>query len=283
MSKNIFAELKTEYGFLTKVEKSIADLILSDPQRFITYSMAELSGISGVSQGSINNFSKKFSTSGFSSLKLKIAGCLSEYNEKPFAVIDKSHGIKAAMELKIEENIAAFHNALELNDEANLKSAAEKIMSASKIEIYGVFQSAIVAKDFCYGLIQLGIPATFVDDTLMCAVSASMLDKKDLVIAISSTGQTKEVIDAVQIAKKNDVPIIVITSNRSSILAGISDDVLLAASSGMSISDRTDEIRMTQLLVLDTLCSYIRSKIDAEGKEHFYKLKDIINSHSIKD
>jgi len=283
MANNIFTELKTNYEFLTKVEKIIADLILSNPQKFITYSMAELSGILSVSQGSINNFSKKFSTSGFSSLKLKIAGNLSDYQEKPFAVIDKSHSIKAAMELKIKENIAAFQNAFELNDETVMKNATDKILSASKIEIYGVFQSAIVAKDFCYNLIQLGIPATFVDDTLMCAVSASMLDKKDLVIAISSTGQTKEVIDAVQIAKKNDVPIIVITSNRSSILAGISDDVLLAASSGMSISDRTDEIRMTQLLVLDTLCSYIRSKIDAEGKEHFYKLKDIINSHSIKD
>ncbi len=283
MSKNIFTELKSNYEFLTRIEKILANLILGDPQKFITYSMAELSDISGVSQGSINNFSKKFSSSGFSALKLKIAENLSEYNEKPFAVIDKSHSINAAMELKIEENIAAFRNALELNDEVSLKSASDKIMAASKIEIYGVFQSAIVAKDFCYNLIQLGIPATFVDDTLMCAVSASMLDKNDLVIAISSTGQTKEIIDAVNIAKKNNVPIIAVTSNKSSLLARMSDNVLLAASSGMSISDRTDEIRMTQLLILDTLCSYIRSVIDAEGKEHYYKLKDIISSHSIND
>ena len=63
----------------------------------------------------------------------------------------------------------------------------------------------------------------------------------------------------------------------------MADEVLLAASSGMSISDRADEIRMTELLVADTLCAYMRSMIDAEGEKHYYKLRDIISSHSIKD
>lgn len=282
MNNNIFIELKTEYEFLTAVEKSIADIILSDPKKFISYTMAELSQVSGVSQGSINNFSKKFTSSGFSALKLKVAGCISEFKEIPFAVIDKSQGIKAAMELKIEEAVTAFRNAIAINDETVLEAAAKKIMSAKKIEIYGIFQSGIVAKDLCFALIQLGIPATFVDDTLMCSVSASMLDKDSLVIAVSSTGLTKEIIDAVQIAKNNDVPIICITSNKNSLLAKMSDYILLAASSGISISDRPDEIRMTQLLLIDTICSYIRSIIDLEGKNHYYKLNEILSSHSIK-
>lgn len=117
----------------------------------------------------------------------------------------------------------------------------------------------------------------------MSAVSASMLDQNSLVIAVSSTGQTKEVIDAVTIAKNNGVPVICLTSNKSSRLAQMADEVLLAASSGVSISDRSDEIRMTELLLVDTLCSYIRSIIDTEGEKHYYKLKDIISSHSIKD
>lgn len=280
--KNIFTQLRTEYEYLTRVEKELADVILADPRKFISCSMAELSRISGASQGSIHNFSKKFS-SGFAALKLRVAGCIAEYEEQPFAVVDKDRGIKAAMELKIQETVAAFHNALEINDESVLERTAERIMAASKVELYGVFQSAIVAKDFCYGLIQLGIPAAFVEDSLMCSVSASMLDKSSLVIAVSSTGQTKEVIDAVTIAKNSGVPVICLTSNKASLLARMADEVLLAASSGMSISDRSDEIRMTQLLLVDTLCSYIRSIIDTKGEKHYYKLKEIISSHSIKD
>ena len=117
----------------------------------------------------------------------------------------------------------------------------------------------------------------------MCSVSASMLDKSSLVIAVSSTGQTKEVIDADTIAKTSGVPVNCLTSNKASLLARMADEVLLAASSGMSISARSDEIRLTQLLLVDTLCSYIRSIIDTKGEKHYYKLKDIISSHSIKD
>lgn len=283
MVKNIFVQLKTEYEYLTRVEKSIADLILTDPQKFISCSMAELSQIAEVSQGSINNFARKYSEGGFAALKLRVAGCIPEYEEQPFTVVDKGCGIKGIMELKMQETVAAFRNAHEINDEAVLERTAERIMKASKVELYGVFQSAIVAKDFCYGLIQLGIPAVFVEDSLMCSVSASMLDRSGLVIAVSSTGQTKEVIDAVTIARNNGVPVICLTSNKSSRLAKMADEVLLAASSGMSISDRADEIRMTELLLVDTLCSYLRSIIDIKGEKHYYKLRDILSSHSIGD
>ena len=283
MAKNIFTQLKTEYEYLTRVEKSIAVLILADPQKVISCSIAEFSKQAGVSQGSINNFAKKYSSGGFAALKLRVAGCLGEYEESPFTVVDKTCGVKGAMELKMQETMAAFRNAWEINEETVLKRAVQRIMAASKVELYGVFQSAIVAKDFCYGLIQLGIPATFVEDSLMSAVSASMLERSALVIAVSATGQTKEVIDAVSIAKNNGVPVVCLTSNKTSRLAQLADEVLLAATSGMSISDRTDEIRMTQMLLADTLCSYIRSEIDAEGEKHYYKLRDIIGSHSIKD
>ena len=281
--KNIFTQLKVEYVGLSRVEKRLTDLILADPRRFITLSMAELSMAAGVSQGSINNFSKKFSDGGFAALKLRVAECVAEYEEQPFAVVDSEKGVLAAMELKIRETEAAFANTLEINDEAVLCRAAERIMAAEKVELYGVFQSAIVAKDLCYGLIQLGIPAAFVEDTLMSAVSASMLNEKSLVIAISATGQTKEIIDTVALAKRNGTPVVCLTAERSSALARMADEVLLASASGITISDRTDEIRMTQLLLADTLCSYIRSVIDAKGEKHYYKLRDIIGSHSIKD
>lgn len=283
MTGNIFVELKSSYDFLTKTEKKICDALLRDPKAFIGYSMAELSRECNVSQGSINNFSKKFSCGGFAALKLEIAAGLSAHNEKIFTAIDKKQGIKDAMELKIEENISAFKNTLQINDEVQFKAAADKIMNAEKIEIYGVFHSGIAARDFCYQLLQLGIPASYISDTLIGFVAAETLTPRGLLIAVSSTGRTKEIVEAAQIARKNNVPIISITSNKYSPLAKLSDAVLITAGSNTTISDRQNEVRLSQLLIIDTLCSYIRSVIDTEGKEHYYKLVDIIGSHSISD
>lgn len=279
---NIFVKLRAEYEHLTRVEKNIADMVLENPREFMNLSMTELSERSGVSQGSINNFSRKFSEGGFAALKLKIAGELSDYEEKPFAVIDRKNNIKDAMAIKIKENLTAFQNTMEINEEAKLKAVVDQILVAKKIEIYGIFRSGIVAKDFGYQLVQLGIPAAFVDDSLMCAVSASLLDKDCLVIVISSSGRTREMMDAAKIAKKNRVPVVCLTSNPHSPIAKVSDHVLTIATSGISISDRNNEIILNELFLIDTLCSYIRSRIDAEGKS-YYKVSDILNLHNLHD
>lgn len=281
MSKNIFIELKMEYKFMTKVEKKIADLLLEDPRKFTTYSIAELSNVADVSQGSINNFSKKFSSGGYSALKLKIAGCIPHYEEKPFTVVETSNTVMDVLEMKIKESMIAFHNTLEINDETSLKSAVDKILKARKIEIYGVYYSGIVARDLCYRLIQLGIPASFVGDMLMCSVSASMLTKENLVIAISASGRTKEIVDAVKIAKENDVPVICMTSHKASPLGSMADDVLMTASSGISISEKSAETRMAQLFLADALCAYLQSVIDSTGDKRYYKVNKILSSHII--
>lgn len=280
---NIFAELKTEYEFLSRVEKRIADVVLHDPKAFIESSMAELSERTGVSQGSINNFARKFSAGGFSALKLKVAGHLSKYDEQPFAVIDRASGVKAAMEIKIKESLAAFRSTLERNSEESLKHAVKMILNAKRIELYGTFNSALVAQYLCYRLIALGIPSSFFGDTLMRLGSASVMDGDSLVIAVSLTGRTKEILDAVALAKKSGASVLCLTGDRTSPIAKLADELLLSASSGISISDANDEQRLAQFLTVDTLCAYIRSITDADGNQNFYKMQKILSAYSVKD
>ncbi len=279
MSRNIIVELKTEYETLTKVEKRIADFLLSNLKVFINSSITEISGALGVSQGSINNFSKKFSSGGFAALKLELAQCLSSHEPPPFAAVNPSESVKKALEIKIRENTASFRNTLEINSEENLALAARLIMECEKIEIYGVFQSGVAAKDIYYQLIRLGVPASFVDDSFMCTVSASMLNEKSVAIAVSASGRTKEILDAVELSHQSGAKVICLTGSKSSPLAKISDCVLVTPPSGITISNRATEMRLSQLFIIDALCSYIRSIIDEDGQKYYYKFQKIINSH----
>lgn len=283
MDKNIISEIKSQYSFLTKIERSVADLILQSPKEFVKYSMAEVADICGASQGSINNFAKKFCHDGFSALKLQIAACPDESLPEPFNIIDAKSTMKSAMQTKIKENLTAFENTLKANSEEDLKSAVGHILNARRVDIYGIYHSGIAAKDLSFQLIRLGIAANFVEDTLMCSVSATMLNSADLVIAITSSGRTKEIIDATKIAKENGATVISLTCNKFSPIAKISDTTLLTASSGISVSDKSDEIRLSQLMVLDTLCAYLRTCIDSDNRENFYRLSSILNSHSVED
>lgn len=282
MSQNLISRLKSNMDYLSSAERKIANLIINNPRKFTRYSMTELSKLADVSQGSIINFSKKFSGGGYPVLKMHVAGCIND-SEKPFSTVHSEDSLKDAIAKTIKNNNDAFHITAEINSESTLKAVADKIKSARKVEIYGIFRSAAVATDFCYQLLEIGIPASFVSDILTCAVSATMLDENSLVIAISSSGKTKDTLDAVKNAKANGVPVVGITSNSNSPLARLSDYPLIASSSGNSVIGKEMEVRASQLLITDAICSYLRCNMDEEGQKQYHKLKDILNSHSVND
>ena len=281
--ENLLGELQASFAFLSHAERKIAQVLLKDPERFIGCSLRELSALADVSQGSIVNFAGKYAHGGFPHLKLRVAASLGGFREPPFNVVESSDSVKAAL-TKTDRNLCAALRGTEiLNDEATLSRAAERILSAGKVEIYGVFRSALVAADLCYQLLQLGISASYVSDVLTCAVSASMLPGDSLVIAISSSGRTKDILDAVKLAKHGGVPILSITGNKNSPLAALSDEVLVASSSGSSRTGQQSEIRFSQLALCDALCAYLQNILDRNGKKRFFKLETILNSHNVED
>ena len=281
-SNYIFSEIKANIAFYSSVEKKIAESILKNPEHFIACSMGELAKELEISQGSINNFAKKLVGGGFSALKLQVARQLATYSAKTFETVEDDDGAKDVLQKTKKQIMEAFANTDELNAEETMERVAKRILHARKIDIYGIFLSGVVAENLRLQLLQLGVAVEFVEDVLLCQVSATMLTQEDLVIAVSSSGQTKDIIDTVKIAKENHVPVVAITANANSPLAKISDEVLVSASSGTNISNDMYEKQFSQLLLVNAICSYIRHFIDKDGSKQYYKLEDILASHSIE-
>lgn len=284
MEKKLLNELRSNLEYLSPTERKIANAILSDPKEFISYSMTELSQSAGVSQGSIINFANKFAAGGFPVLKLQIAACLSEFENRSYvSSAEKGDGVKDVLCKTTDSTLSALRNTEAVNDEGTLRRAAERILKAKKVEIYGVYRSAVVATDFSYQLLTLGIPAVFVSDVLTAAVSASLLDADSLVVAVSASGKTKDVLDAVKIAKSKNAHVICLTNHKNSPLAKLSDEVLIASASGNTLMGLASEIRLSQLALTDALCAYLRSRIDEQSEQQYFELREIISSHSVND
>lgn len=257
MSNNIITQIQTQYDFFTSVEKRIADLILKNPSEFITYSTAKVAKLCNVSQGSINNFSAKFTNAGFSFLKLEISRCISLENNFEVNLIEEKGIYHFSMQRKIRQDISALCNTLEINSNENLKKAVNLISSANKIELFGVYHSDLVAKSLYFKLIELKRNCSFTDELSIYPTCAGLLTDKDLVIAISISGKTKQIVDAVEIAKENGAKVISITGNQFSPLANLSDVVLLTTAGHGKSDGVTERMRMSQFLIIDTLCGYI--------------------------
>lgn len=283
MNEKLLNELKARFDFLSNTERKIAEIILKDPGVFITYSMSELSEVAGVSQGSINNFANKFSGGGFPKLKLQVATCLAEYEGRPFAPDDENDSAKDILNKTVSGVVESLKNTEAINSDEALRDAAAHLSAAKRIDIYGVYRSAAIATDFYYQLLTLGIPTNLTNDTLNCAVSASMLGIDDVAVAISSSGKTSDVINAVRIAKARGAYTVAITADKESALAKIADQTLISSPSGGSSSVKDTEIRISQMTVIGSLMRYIRSRSGEEEELRYMEIRKILNSHSVDD
>ncbi len=282
MAKNLLHELQSNRPFLSGVEQKIADVILSDPRTFVTYSMKELSELADISQGSIMNFSNKFAGGGYPTLKLRVMEGLAEF-ERPFSVIEETDDLKRVLQKTADGCMQALTNTMNVNDEDTIRRVTDRILQANKVEICGIFQSALVGTSLYYQLLKLGIPASFVGDVLTCAISASMLDQDSLLIAVSSSGKTKDVIDAVKAARAKGAMVVCLTANANSPLAQMSDEVLTASCSGNSEWERPSEIHFSELYLIDIITSCLRQKMADRVETHYGEVYKILTSHNVHD
>ena len=90
----------------------------------------------------------------------------------------------------------------------SINEAVELILSSKFVYFLGVGASAISANYAYVRLFRTGIGCAYDHDATIRKMKCSLLGKNDLLFAISSSGRTKSIIDAVNIAKSNGAKVI---------------------------------------------------------------------------
>lgn len=87
----------------------------------------------------------------------------------------------------------------------------------------------------------------------MMSMSASLLRKADVAVAVSFSGQNLSVVDAVRQAQRNGAKIIAITNHSSSILAQEANFAFSASADECPLTGETASARVAQLAIVDAL------------------------------
>ena len=95
-----------------------------------------------------------------------------------------------------------------------------------RIVLTGIGKSGIIARKIVASLASTGSPAIFIHPAEASHGDLGMLTTDDVVIAISNSGESKELADILNYCKRFEIPIIAITKNQDSTLGKISDIIL---------------------------------------------------------
>lgn len=221
---NAYLIIRDRYENFSKAYKKISDYILSNPQDLIKSTALDISKRCGVSSASIVRFAKYIGFDGLDELKISIAS--KNYNEdknyiNPIISSDDSiQELCDKLMVLIKSSNEDFFYQLDKN---LLKKSFDIIRKSKSIYILGIGASSLPAYDLFHKLKRVNFNAFFYEDAHLNAEAFNYIGDKDVVIAFSYSGRTKEIIYPVKIAISKRTPVIAITRKKKNPLSSIAN------------------------------------------------------------
>ncbi|ALB69708.1 MurR/RpiR family transcriptional regulator [Cronobacter muytjensii] len=194
---NTLILIRQRYPTLAQSDRKLADFLLQFPDYARHLSSQQLATEAGVSQSSVVKFSQKLGYKGFPALKLAISEALaSQSNIHSIAVHNEILGddpLRLVGEKLIKENLAAMHASLDINPEEKLLASVGLLRNARRIVLTGIGASGLVAKNFSWKLMKIGLNAVAEQDMHALLATVQALEPEDLLVALSYSGERREI------------------------------------------------------------------------------------------
>ena len=279
---DILSQIKDSYSELRPAERRVADVVLADVTFSVDASNAEIARRAEVSEPTVTRFCRAIGCDGVRDFKLKLAQSV-VVGRLYFAPAPPAGEVSSDASPLWTEVFGEARNALNLVerqiDPRDIVAAAELVASAHQVLVFGLGGSSTsLALETQNRLFRYGVVVSAYSDPYVMKMTASTLKPNDLVIAISGTGRTREVVEAVQLAKHYRAKAICITAPDTDLAA--TADVALT----VDIPEFPDPLKPTAsryafLTIIDLVSSAVGTRLDPDARETLRRIKYTVLNH----
>lgn len=242
---------------MSKGQQQIADFMLKTPQKFINSSSRELEQEIGVSAATIVRFVKTIGYSGMDEMRVYLVQQIQHEEQSIELKLSKDDDAKS-LEMKMFQLYGDSVEALkETLDVKALEKAVSLLQSANRIYLLGVGTSGLIAYDLYHRLNRYGKTTFYDTDAHMNLEFMQQSTKNDVIVAISYSGLTEEVVIGAETAKKRNTPVISILGNNDTPLGDATDVSLLIPQTEHLVRLASMASRIQTTLVTDVLFSSV--------------------------
>jgi DNA-binding MurR/RpiR family transcriptional regulator len=270
---------------LGKKEKIIVNFISNQYQELAKMTISDLASHLSVSESSITKVCKKLKCEGFYELKHAIADYLDNGEKAISDEMQEDFDFKDDNETILEKvffnSMVALQDTLAIinrNELTKAVNALKNIPSTGKFVLVGNGGSGILCEDFQHKLLKIGIFAILFRDSHMQLMSASLLKKGDVVLGVSHSGTSKDVMNIFKLAQQNEATTICITNHVKSPVTEFSNITLHSSARNSPITGENAAARIAQLNILDVLFTILSLNQQHLSYENLLKTKESVIS-----
>lgn len=252
--------IEKHYASLTPAEKKIAAHVLKHPKESLGQTVNGLAKTCGTAPSAVVRFCKSIGVDGFSQFKIALAKQIGGQEQQSLPAFHREDSAEHIVQKVFRIGAETLTDTCNMVDVNRIDRMAKVLEKAKRIFIFGIGTSSVIAVDAQYRLTQIGLWATAYTDILFMNVSASQASAEDVVLAISHSGRTKAVVDAVRTAKKGGAKILSLTSFSESPLYQESDLAVAAYADEKNYPVEAVSARLSHLCLIDAITLVLATK-----------------------
>lgn len=221
-SSSVIENIKMKHSELFSAEKKVADYIVSNSRDVIMMNISELAQKSGASEATVVRMCKHVGYQGYYQMRLLMSHDLGKNRDESY---DGNEMLDSAGRLFDfgASRVATLQETIDLD---LLLKVARLLRMSRVVYVVAAGNTSPIAIDLGFRLERCGIPCSYsmIPEHFLNHVSLGTSD--DTIIAISRSGASKQVVQAMELARKNHMHSIVISGEKSTQLTEFADCVL---------------------------------------------------------
>lgn len=273
--------IKNLYPTMGNAEIKVADWILKNTSQVAERSIIELAELTGASEATIARFARRLGYGGFQEMKISVARDTANESKIIHEKVQKSDTCAEIFGKVMSGIEETFMHTSRVLDPEKLERAAEIIHNARKVLVIGLGASASVAMDAAHKFLREGVDCTFSADNHMQVILASHLCEKDAVLAISHSGESRDILEALEVASSCGAATVSISNYGKNPIEKYSDICLYTASDETQFRTLALSSRIAQLTIIDTMYLYIAMRRDKAALAAINKVEDALKTKKV--
>ncbi|MEC7547986.1 MAG: SIS domain-containing protein [Pseudomonadota bacterium] len=278
----ILKEIATARSSLRKSEVKVADFVLAEPEQVMHMRIVDLAQEAQVSEPTIVRFCRAIGCNGFQEFKVRIAQETAVANNIGQFAIAEDDSIDDICTKIADTTIQRLHQVKSQLRPEQITEAAQAISAARRVEFYGYGASGAVATDAQHKFFRLQVATAAYSDPHMQSMSAVTLGQNDVVVAISQSGRTRDLMHSIQLAQQHGAIVVSLAPQNTPVSEAANLPIFI------NIEEDTEQFtpmtsRIAHLMIIDMLAVAVTQRRGPDFANHLNAIKQSIHSLRINN
>ena len=274
---NLLQRLSSQQEQLNRSERKVVQVIVADPQSATRMSIAALAELAQVSEPTVNRMCRSFGLKGYPDFKLELAQSMARGTPYVSQSVNQNDTAVQYTDKIFTSTMASLDAARQQVDSKAIERAVDYLSQAHQICFFGMGASGAVAQDALHKFFRFNIPVVAHTDSLMMRMMAAACKRGDVLVLLSFTGRTKEMVEVARIGRTAGALVIAITA----VASPLAQEASLVL--GVEAPEDTDvympmQSRTIQLTLIDVLATGVILRRGEDFHSHLKTIKQSLVS-----